>query len=246
MRGFLHCAGAVILCWALVSCVNPDRDNAAEGGNKKAPGGEKGLQVDKAVVGAYQTNCWLVWDPASGRGMVIDPGAKWKKIMAMIEKNKAGVTAIVWTHGHGDHIAATYQLLEKTDTLLYRHPSRLENWGAKDIEERFPDRVRDIDDGDTLEIGPFRFEVIHTPGHSPGGISLYGEGMLFSGDLLFRGSVGRSDLAGGDLSELMKSLNERIARLPDDTRVLPGHGPETTLGAERRTNPYLRPPPAKE
>lgn len=200
------------------------------------------MKVDKVVVGAYRTNCRLVWDPASGQGMVIDPGAKWKQIMAMIEKNGVTVTAIVHTHGHGDHIAATTQLLEKTGAVLYRHPSQVKKWGGKSIKEKFPDRVRDLNDGEELKVGPFTFKVIHTPGHSPGSISLYGEGMLLSGDLLFKGSVGRWDLAGGDFPELYLSITKRIAHLPDDTQVLPGHGSSTTLGAERKTNPYFKPP----
>jgi glyoxylase-like metal-dependent hydrolase (beta-lactamase superfamily II) len=173
--------------------------------------------------------------------MVVDPGSKWKKIMGLIDKNRVEVTAIVLTHGHGDHIAAAFQLMEKTDALLFRHPSRLGAQGVRTIEEKFRGRVRDLEDGGELKVGPFGFEVIHTPGHSPGGVSLFGEGVLFSGDLLFKGSVGRSDLDGGDFSELRVSLIERIAHLPDDTKVLPGHGPSTTLGAERKTNPYLGP-----
>ncbi len=219
----------------------PERDKKEDEVDDKVAGKKKAVKVEKVVVGRLQTNCWLVWDADSGQGMVIDPGSKWKNIMSLIKKNGVKVTAIVHTHGHGDHIAATLQVLENTSALLYRHPSQLGVWGARYIWEKFPDRVRDINDDDELKVGPFCFNVIHTPGHSPGGISLYGEGMLFSGDLLFKGSVGRYDLKGSDLSELKESLFKRIAHLPDDTKVFPGHGPSTTLAEERKTNPCFRP-----
>ena len=236
----------LIIAGSVFSCATPAENDREQGKPDQAPREKTMVMVDKVMVGRLQTNCWLVWDPESGQGMVIDPGAKWKKIISLIQKNNVSVTAIVLTHGHGDHLAAAYQLMEKTDATLYRHPARLDNWGAASIEKKFSSRVRDLNHGDQLQVGPFDFVVIHTPGHSPGSISLFGQGRLFSGDLIFKGSVGRHDLKGGNLAELRTSLLKRIAHLPDDTQVLTGHGPSTTLGAERKTSPYFKPVPGEE
>lgn len=198
------------------------------------------MKIKKHLMGPLQSNCYVVWDEASLEAMVIDPGAKAGKLAATIAEKSLTPKAVIQTHGHWDHSAGSLALCKLLGAPLLRHPEdgragRLHRKVAADGE-----KVIDLHHGDPVRLGALLFEVIHTPGHSRGSICLYGEGVLFSGDLLFRGGVGRFDLKGGSFRELVKSLNERLAGLPDDVDVLPGHGPATTLGAERRANPFFK------
>jgi glyoxylase-like metal-dependent hydrolase (beta-lactamase superfamily II) len=201
------------------------------------------MRVRRLVLGPLETNCFLVDDAAGGDVLVIDPAAELGEITSQLAG--ATVAAIVLTHGHGDHLAAAEELRAETGALLVMHSADVE--AAADpsanlsvfvgapVSVATPERV--LAGGDEVAAGGLRLRVIHTPGHTPGGICLLGGGHLFSGDTLFAGSVGRTDLPGGDGRVLARSLSA-LAALPDDTVVHPGHGPDTTIGAERRRNPF--------
>lgn len=178
------------------------------------------MQIKTIKVGSLQTNCYIVADEKSGEAMVIDPGDEPSKILAQLKGLK--VKYIVLTHGHPDHFGAVDEVRSKTQAPLLMHAA--DEWFFK------PDR--EIKDGDVLRIGNLSFEVFHTPGHTEGGICLYRQGHLFSGDTLFAEWHGRVDLPGGSMAKMQSSLR-RLANLPNDTRVYPGHDEETTIGVEK-------------
>jgi len=200
------------------------------------------MKIKKLVVPPIATNCYLVWEPGDDEALVIDPGPKPGKAAAALAEKGLRAIAIVQTHGHWDHSAGSSALAKKTGAPIYRHPAEPASGFLHRARPTDGDNVRDLADGDTIRLGANVFTVIHTPGHSPGSVCLYVPGTLFCGDLIFQGSVGRWDLAGGSLPELIKSLRERLAALPDDVQVLPGHGGPTTLGEERRTSPFFTAP----
>jgi len=210
------------------------------------------VEILRLVVGPVMTNCYIVWNERR-EAMVIDPGGDSFEILSRIGKHELKVLYIVDTHGHIDHIAANAELKEAhpdaelvvhaSDEPLLTDPQRnLSMFLGADVSSPPPDMT--VGDGDEIALGPLSFRVIHTPGHTRGGISLFCDGesppVLFCGDTLFQYSVGRTDLPGGDFQTLLGSIRNRLFSLPDDTRVLPGHGPETTIGEEKRLNPFLR------
>jgi len=207
------------------------------------------LWMKSLVTGELQVNCYLLGCPSSGEAMVIDPGGKAQRILEILAENNLTLKQVVNTHGHFDHTGGNRSLVEATQAELLIHPADLAilrggaehalRFGCQPIEAS-PEPTRLLQDGDLVDLGEFQFQVIHVPGHSPGGICLLGEGRLFVGDNLFAGSIGRTDLPSGDQGALMNALRDRILTLPDEIVVCPGHGPETTIGRERRTNPYLR------
>ncbi|HUT54308.1 MAG TPA: MBL fold metallo-hydrolase [bacterium] len=198
------------------------------------------MKIKKHLAGLMQVNCYLVWDEDSKMAMVIDPGGDAKKIARTIKEKGLTLMAIVHTHGHWDHTAGSDSLQRLTGAPVLRHPLDAKSGYLHRPRPSDGVKVHDLEDGQDLNIGGLRFKVIHTPGHSRGGICLYTPGSLFSGDLLFSGSVGRWDLSGGSFRELVKSLNQRLAALPDDTDVYPGHGPAAALGLERAQNPFFK------
>jgi hydroxyacylglutathione hydrolase len=201
------------------------------------------------TVGAVAANAYLVTDAATGVTVVIDPGDDAPRLLAALAG--AGVApAEIWlTHAHFDHIGAVAELREAHPVPVRLHPADAPLYdNAEQQAAWFGMRVRppgvaplDLADGERLALGETVFTVLHTPGHAPGHVAFHAPdaGVLFSGDALFRGSVGRTDLPLCDPAALERSLRERLMVLPDDTRVLSGHGPETTIGHERRTNPFL-------
>jgi hydroxyacylglutathione hydrolase len=205
------------------------------------------LVVERMVVGPLLTNCYLVWDE-EGNGIIIDPGDEPDRIWSSVEEKGISVRAIVITHAHVDHMAAAGVLCRRADLPLSMH--RDEEWLLSSYSEQAlaflgmeeipppPEDISFLKDGDLIKAGSISLLVIHSPGHSPGSICLSYEDILFSGDLIFRGSVGRTDLPGGDMGQLMISIR-RILSLPRNTIIYPGHGPQTTLELEIATNPFL-------
>lgn len=199
------------------------------------------------VVGPLQVNCYVVGCPRTKKALVIDPGDDGEDILALLKQEELDLQLVVNTHGHFDHVGANHLLIEKTGVELAMHKADLpllkvaakyaESYGLPAVESPQPQRF--LENGDVVSIGDLSFEVIHTPGHSPGGICLYGEGCLFSGDTLFAGSIGRTDLPGGDLEQLLGHIRSQLMVLPDATIVYPGHGPETTIGREKSVNPFI-------
>ncbi|MGE5508972.1 MAG: MBL fold metallo-hydrolase [Chitinophagales bacterium] len=189
------------------------------------------LAVQAVSVGPLGTNCYLVTDRAAGETLVVDPGDEGAALLERIRALNSRVVAIVNTHGHWDHTGANAALRQATGAPLLIHEADA-SW-----LDSPPDRF--LREGEELAVGSFRLKVIHTPGHTRGGLCLYTEGALFSGDTLFAESVGRTDLPGGSFVELVASIREKLFALPDETVVYPGHGPATSIGDEKSLNPYV-------
>jgi glyoxylase-like metal-dependent hydrolase (beta-lactamase superfamily II) len=194
-------------------------------------------------------NCYLLWNPQSLEGLIIDPGAEPDEIVQEIDEFEIMPRAILLTHGHGDHIAAVAEMKKTYGIPLYigqGEESLLADPSAN-ISAFFdhpivaPKADYSVKDEDLIRIAGIELTVLSTPGHTSGGVSYFEQevGRLFCGDALFAGSIGRTDLAGGDFEQLIKSIQTKILTLPDGVVVYPGHGPHTTVGAERSTNPFL-------
>lgn len=206
------------------------------------------MEFDSVIVGALETNCYLVYCTESLECAIVDPGAEAQKIFHLITKKSLNPVVLLNTHGHIDHIGANKDIKERFNIPLCIHAldkSMLENvqqlelsffLGAK--ESPSPDKY--LEDGDMVKLGKSSLQVIHTPGHSPGSVSFLGDGFILSGDTLFYGGVGRADLPGGSWDELERSIKNKILTLPDETIVLPGHGPATSVGQERNLNPFIK------
>ena len=205
------------------------------------------LIVTRLVVGDFSANCFLVCSGTGNEAMVIDPGGDCRKILDAVETSGHNVATIVLTHGHSDHIAALYEVREATGAAVFIHTADadfLEGYGPYSsqfgISYRTPDPPdRLLHDGDMVALAGYEFSVIHTPGHTPGSICLLGNGLLFTGDTLLRRGIGTTLMPGSSRRRLLESIHERLLHLPDDTRVYPGHGRETTIGDERKQNRYL-------
>ena len=202
------------------------------------------------VVGMFGSNCFVVGSESDKKGIIIDPGADAGAIVSAARDAGLTIELIVATHSHMDHVGALRQVKEATGAPYAVHEADAESL-MPDVFGRMlgvmvsrslkappkPDRL--LRDGDVIEIADLKLSVLHTPGHTPGGISLHGDGFVFSGDTLFNFGIGRTDLSGGDYGTLINSIVTKLMVLPDETVVYPGHGPRTTIGAERRMNPFL-------
>lgn len=211
--------------------------------------------IERLIVGAIETNCYLVGCPETRETMVVDPGEDGDKILARIEGLSLDVQWIVLTHAHADHLCAAGVMKTAFPTATFAVHLAESAWLASprlNLSAAFgepvkaPRATRTLDRGDTIKVGALQFEVLHVPGHSPGSIALYAParsesepGVVFSGDALFAGSIGRADLGSGSHPELIESIRTRLLTLPDDTVVYPGHGEITAIGHEAATNPFL-------
>ncbi len=200
------------------------------------------------VVGSISTNCYLVGCPETHEGAVIDPGAEEERILAAVRAAGLTIRFIINTHGHIDHIGANGAvkdatgaaiLIHKDDAACLAEPERnLSTLMGARVSSPAADRL--LQEGDTISIGrTINLKVIHTPGHTPGGICLKGEDLVFTGDTLFAGSIGRTDFPGGSFSQLINAVKEKLFTLDDGLKIYPGHGPASTIGAERAGNPFF-------
>jgi len=200
--------------------------------------------IRNLVVGPLENNCFIISDEKTNEALVIDPGDEPDRILDLIVDKNLKVKYIVCTHAHFDHVGAIPELKNATNAKIVIHQDELDIyqhtkdqaaalWGYE--LDPLPDPDIFVSEGAILEIGDIKFEIIHTPGHSPGGTCLYGEGIVITGDTLFAGTVGRTDLFGGDIEKLKRSFKKLMA-LPDKIKVLPGHGPQSTIGKERIHN----------
>jgi hydroxyacylglutathione hydrolase len=210
--------------------------------------------IDHDVLWLAQTNCWVL---ARGRGepaVIIDAPPDPEGVGRLLARHDLPAAGLILTHGHVDHAAGAGRVEQDHGVTTWVHPA--DDFLTLDPDSQLrmlfgvrppgeyagPVRRRSVGDGEMLHIAGFELRVRHTPGHTPGHVCLevVGEGVLFSGDQLFAGSVGRTDLPGGSYEQLMRSMRERVLDLPDEVEVLPGHGPRTTIGRERLSNPFLR------
>ena len=207
------------------------------------------LSLETFTVGPLMENCYLLADPNTNKAVLIDPGDEAPRLLAALEQASLTLEAIWLTHAHFDHVGAVADLLDKLTVPVYLHPAdqtlyenaaqAAQRWGIPLRQPTTPTRA--LEDGDTLKLGDTEVQCLFTPGHAPGHISFYlpSEGYVLAGDALFKGSIGRTDLPLGDHAQLLESIETKLLPLPDNTVVYPGHGPETTIGAEKRNNPFL-------
>ena len=211
------------------------------------------LEVRGVVVGLFQENCWIVGSRRRGEAVVIDPGDEPEEILALARDMGVKITRVLASHAHLDHIMAARDIVGATGAPFLLHaedvgiaenmPLSARMWLGHDVAPAPTPDAFPVD-GQDIEVAGVTLRVIHTPGHTPGSLSLYAADarLLFSGDTLFRESIGRTDLPGGNTETIMASIRQRLYSLPDDTRVLPGHMQETTIGHEREHNPFVRLP----
>ncbi len=203
--------------------------------------------LETLQLGPVGTNAYIVGDEATHRAAVVDPGDEAPRVVAVLKRLGLSLEAIVATHAHFDHVGAVRPLVEATRApfllfeaelpVLQVAADRAALFGISIPSPPAPDRL--LREGETLALGGGAFRVVHTPGHSPGHMCLLGDGIAFVGDVIFQGSIGRTDLPGGDYDTLLRSIATHLLPLPDATVLYNGHGPATTVGRERRTNPFL-------
>ena len=205
------------------------------------------LIIKELAVGPFMANCFILGCEESNDAVVIDPGGDTDRILSALAESHLKVKYIINTHAHVDHAAGNGKLKKETGADLLLHEldvpllgnisASAASWGLSIEDSPLPDRT--VNDGDTVSFGTVSLRVLHTPGHSPGGISLYTNGYVFVGDTLFAGSIGRTDISGGNYNTLISSIKNKLFPLGDDVRVFTGHGPETTIEREKNFNPFV-------
>jgi len=206
--------------------------------------------LETLTVGPFQENCYVIGDEETLEGAVVDPGDEAVRIALAVEQTNLEIGRILITHAHIDHVGAVAALADEyacpvllhreAEPMLEQLPTQAMMMGLR--FGKVPSVDHYLEDGQVLEVGGLKLEARYTPGHAPGHLAFYAESeaVVFAGDALFAGSVGRTDLFGGNMEVLMRSINERLMTLPDETQVFPGHGPQTTIADERRHNPFLQ------
>jgi glyoxylase-like metal-dependent hydrolase (beta-lactamase superfamily II) len=195
------------------------------------------LDIVQLPLGAYQTNCYLVAREGASDAVVIDPGDAPETVLATLTERGWTAAAVLVTHGHFDHLGAVKGVAEAAGVEVWVPRDEADDLRTLAAAPHEPDHL--LDGGETVAVGGIEFDTMSVPGHSSASIAYHADGHLFSGDVLFSGSVGRTDFAGGDMATLVASIGRLMAAYPPDTVVLPGHGPATTLGRERAQNPFL-------
>jgi len=207
------------------------------------------VEIIRHTVGILKSNSYLVYDEESKEGVFIDAGDNAPLLLKTLDKKGINLKAILATHAHFDHVLAVKDIKERKKVKFYLHREDLpilesmQERGRKYFNLDLPEPPKPdelVEDGFEFYIGNYRLKLIHTPGHSPGSVCYLGEGILFSGDTLFKGTIGRTDIEGGSYELIIKSLKEKILTLKEDTKVFPGHGPDTTLFLEKMMNPFLK------
>jgi len=215
-----------------------------------------GWKIDRVVVGPIQCNCYLISDPVSGQVYLIDPGAESKELIAFLQKKKLALQAVLITHAHIDHVGGIEMLHREFPAPVYYHAgdqflyeniqmqAQLFGVTPADLQAQQPKTGEaSLKDNQTFPFQTGGIRVVHTPGHTPGSVCFYAmgdEAALFTGDTLFEGSIGRTDLWGGSFEQIIQSIKERLFTLQDSVQVLPGHGDATTIGRERKLNPFFQ------
>ncbi len=205
--------------------------------------------LETLVVGPLGVNCYIVGDETTRQAIVIDPGGNAGDIRNAIQRHRLQVKAIVNTHAHFDHLLGLNEIRASTHAPFMLHADEVPilntaqasgaMWGMPVSQPAAPERL--LKEGDEVDAGSIVLKVLHTPGHTPGGICLRHDKVVFVGDTLFQGSIGRTDFPGGDYATLMRSIRDKLLPLPDDTAVYPGHGAATSIGEEKQLNPFIRP-----
>ncbi len=202
--------------------------------------------IKRMAVGQLETNTYIVGDEETKQAIVIDPGDEGDRIMDLVKESGLEVNSIICTHAHFDHIGAAGDIRKETGAKIILHKEDLDGYGLAKEQASFwgfdldelPQPDEFMAEGDDIKVGNLSFKIMHTPGHSPGSVSLYGEGILLSGDTIFQGSVGRTDFPGGSMEQLKTSFR-RLLDLPEDTKIFSGHGPETTVKREKKENFFV-------
>ncbi len=203
--------------------------------------------IKELVVGPLMANCFICGCSKTKEAVVIDPGGDANTILLSLADSELKVKYIINTHGHFDHVSANGKMKDATGADILIHPldaPMLEKLSSNAAffgvsVENSPPCDQTLEEGDTVSFGDIILKVVHTPGHTPGGISLYANGIVFVGDTLFAGSIGRTDFPGGDFNTLISSIKTKLFNMEDDVRVFSGHGPETSIGEEKRHNPFV-------
>ena len=206
------------------------------------------MKIVQIPNGMFAENCYLVIDEQAGECAIVDPGEEAGLILHKVEESGAKLVAIWLTHAHLDHVLGVSRIAAQAGVPVWLHPADRAlydavpdqaGWFGLPRPDRLPPPDQDLSHGARLQVGALTFEVRHAPGHSPGSVCLIGPRVALTGDVLFAGSIGRTDLPGGDFETLIASIERELLPLPDETIVYSGHGPETTIGRERQTNPFL-------
>lgn len=206
------------------------------------------MKLYRLPLGPLQTNCYILEDDNGKDCWIVDPGAEGDRLVALVKEKHWALQAILLTHGHGDHIGGVQALVDAFNVPVYIHEK--DDLFLKDSEVNLSANmglnvtvkadVHHVTDGQKLQLGAHEFTVLYTPGHTPGGVCYYGNGLVLAGDTLFQESVGRTDFPGGSFDELIFGIEDKLFPLPAETVVYPGHGPETTIGHEKTYNPFVR------